>query len=833
MPTATKQISFLKYNNYANRVTHPGDTFSDIFGEYNALTGMYANEIARIAEPKLWNPNDGITTTIVTPNNTDFSTEPDYLVVWFTVSDEIESRWFVTETVRLHQGQYQCVLRRDVFSEAWNELMNATCYIDRAILPKTNSLIFNSEPIDVNEIISMEMEIKDNTNCPWLVFYSSEEPAGGTVITAAEDYDSVYLGTKAEFEAEYSSYYIGMNDVKPEFGWKIGSGDDRHYLSLSPLSTGFAGATPSHVSTLSGSDFAEITNPELALEYSRTIAQQPVADYYNNNMRPVGTPSLSTNAKLKYFATNYANKRVYCTQDQKVYNVNFVPGHPAQMFYIMGSLDSAYATLAGLAKDKFLKDCSNCYSRISNWDARSVTFTTRAVLYTVTLSEVLDTNITYSLPTNTKTQDCPYNIWCLPYGDIEVRYETTPDDPGTPGDESVYTSVICNKELNLRTVNTILRSNSVGKVYDGQILPYCPLPQSYVKYDISTGKPYIWVAYEERNKLTNLNTLKDSGDNTVGFIFTVPRSTFERTILLDPVMDPGDYKLDSITRKYRIYAPNYSSSFEFSASKNHGVTGFNIRCTYLPGQPYIRVAPIWGGLYGSQTFTKDPRGLICQGDYSLARLTDSWINFIEQNKNFQSVFARQMSSMDVQRSVQKQQEQWGVAAGVLGGVTSGAIAGSAAGPWGALAGGIVGGVGAGITGAMDLKNSERLFQENKSYATDMHNMQLQNIQAMPVGLSRTTAFNVDNRYFPTLTVYVCTDQDMAAVISFICQRSMSVGVYGRFSSVINNTWSVTFNGQTLTDRGFIKGSIVNINTTKDTHFVDALQEEISKGVYTK
>ena len=228
MSTSVKQISFLKYNNYANRVTHPGDGFNDIFGTYNVLTDSYANEIARINEPKLWNPNDGITTVIVTPNGVDFSTEPDYLVVWWTEHNELESRWFITETVRLHQGQYQCYLRRDVFSEAWDELMSATCFIRRAILPHTNSLIFNSEPMTVNQIIGRELEIKDPTNCPWIVFYSSETPASRTVDPASDTYDAVYTGTPSQFEDEFDDmFYVGADGtaagtIQTTFCWKDG-----------------------------------------------------------------------------------------------------------------------------------------------------------------------------------------------------------------------------------------------------------------------------------------------------------------------------------------------------------------------------------------------------------------------------------------------------------------------------------------------------------------------------------------------------------------------------------------------------------------------------------
>lgn len=827
-------ISLLKYNNYANRTTHPGDTFSDIMGAYDALTQRYANEIARIDNPTLWNPNDGVTTVITTPLHMDFSTEPDYLLVWHSTNNTIESRWFVIETVRLQSGQYTCTLKRDVISEAWTELTSATCNIYRAIANKYDSIIYNNEPVDVNQILESEMEIKDKTGCPWIVFYADDTPANGTVLPSVDDYDETFTGSKQEFEDLWSGYYIGPIDVKPAIAYRIGPEGDRYTLDLNPMGSSMIPATPSHATTLSWSVPVvdpQVTDPALAQQYSRTTAQQAVVDYYEAAQRQPGDPALHTYNDWLTFVRKYEGKRVYCTSDNQVYLASHYSGGAGHMVYIFGSNDSAFTTLLNLAKESYIKNCTNIYNEIFWWENRSVTYTAACSTWIMRLTPIQDTTVNYALPTTVRTQDSPYNVWCLPYGDIEVRYETTADDPDTPEDEQVTTNITCNKELNLRTVTSILRNNTTSKVYDAQILPYCPLPETYMQVDEDTGKPYIFVPYD--SKLTNQNTLKDGSNNVYGYIFTVPFSSFERQITLDTPITVDDPKLLSMTKAWRLFAPNYGSQFEFSVARNNGLTGFNVSCTYLPIQPYIRVAPIWGGLYGDQFFKRDPRGLICGGDYSLPRTQDAWVNYLENNKNYQDIFNRQLQSMDVQRGVQVQQEQWGMVAGVLQGVTSGAIAGSAAGPWGALAGGIVGGVGAGITGNMDIKNSEKLFQENRSYATDMHALQLGNVKAMPNTLARTTAFNVDNRYFPIFATYTCTDIEERAVAQFIINRSMTIGRIGQPAGYINNDWTWDDGAHNRHARGFIQGSIMWINTKHDTHFVDALNDEFSRGIYTR
>ena len=434
-----KYLYFLKYNNYANRTVKIENSINDYLG------GMGSpNLIKMVEDVKLWNPNDGIMTIYVSPNNVDFSTEPDYLVTSNNGYD-IDTRWFVVETVRLHRGQFQCTLRRDVFAEAWNELIGATCNIDRAIAAKYDSIIFNPEPVTVNEIIENEIEIKDKTGCPWIVFYSDETPSSGTVLPAADEYDAIYTGTKAQFEEEFSGYYIGGGgSIKPNFGWKKGDSGDRYDLSLNPRGkVTLTPATPSHVTTLfnRASLNPAVTDSSKALRYSNTTAQAPVAEYYNNILREAGTPEMHTNPELLNLYSTYIGKRIYCTDSNKIYTASVVPSVD-KTFYIYGSNDSAFATLASVARESFIKDCTNCYDAIYQWDNRSITYAVFAFQYNIVLSEIIDSTVTYTLPVTTKTQDSPYNIWCLPYGDIEVRYETIVDNPLTPEDEQVTVNTV-------------------------------------------------------------------------------------------------------------------------------------------------------------------------------------------------------------------------------------------------------------------------------------------------------------------------------------------------------------------------------------------------------
>lgn len=814
MPDNIKHISFLKYNNYANRTHKPNDGWDEIMGVYDSSTHRYSHEIARIDDPKLWNPNDGVTTVIVTPLNVDFSTEPDYLTVWWSFgSHNFESRWFVTETVRLQAGQYQCHLRRDVFAEAWNELTSATCNIYRAIASRYDSIIYNNEPVDVNQILESEMEIKDNTGCPWIVFYGSdpfryegENPDTPLVVSPSITYDiaidNVGDITGTPDAPTGTRQFLNKHCLDISFCWRqldgLGHSVDRETM-IKPSAP--------HVDIVtSGTTRYNIFYPNEV----RITDVPAISSYWDdmwNEVKPVLGYS-SSDEVLSWGHVANSDRIIFCTGDNKYYKLTanspeYIEG---QGTYVVQASDTALVTVLGNA----MRAGTNLTNYVNNANNFVINYKPEKITFTLTEVQIPD-QVTVRIPAGYMPDDNPYYIWCMPYGEVPVEYNGT----------TYYTDPIINRNI----ASAISRAYSRTKITDVQIVPYCPLKDEFFKANGSIDG--------DDNMLTKGNCILDNNNGIKGFIFCLPYSSFETQIMLDNPITVSDPKFESMTKMWRLYSPNYGSTFEFSVPKNGGLTGFNVRATYMPISPYIRVAPIWGGLYGEAEFKYDTRGLILGGDYSIARIDDKWVEYKENNKNYAAIFDRQIDNMDVMRGIQREQERWGVAAGLIQGATTGAMAGSAAGPWGALAGGAVGGVGAAITGMKDIELNERAYTENRSYATDMHNLQLQNVAAMPRSIAKTTAFNIDNRYFPIFATYKCTEQEERAAALFIINRSMTIGRIGSPSEFLNNTWSWDDGAHNRHARGFIQGSIININTVHDTHFVDALNDEFSKGVYTR
>ena len=70
------------------------------------------------------------------------------------------------EAKRDTAGFWTCNLYRDVISDNYEAIVNADMFIEKAILPQTNPLIYNKENIDVNQIKRSETPVNDDSHCP-------------------------------------------------------------------------------------------------------------------------------------------------------------------------------------------------------------------------------------------------------------------------------------------------------------------------------------------------------------------------------------------------------------------------------------------------------------------------------------------------------------------------------------------------------------------------------------------------------------------------------------------------------------------------------------------
>ena len=339
-----------------------------------------------------------------------------------------------------------------------------------------------------------------------------------------------------------------------------------------------------------------------------------------------------------------------------------------------------------------------------------------------------------------------------------------------------------------------------------------------VPSDVYTGDFYISIYYH--------NTLETT---VVGIMFYVQQSSFQFFIDYKVTgyfgpnqLNTSDKKILSNCTMHRLVSPNYQGAFEFNLAKNGGtVEGFNVFCTYKAYTPFIKVAPNFSWLYGTEY--KDNRGLICAGDFSIARVKSEWESYQLQNKNYQNIFNRDIQHLDFMQSIEMRNQLVSGAVGILTDTAKGAGAGAYV---GGVAGGVIGGALGGATSAIgygvDVDTLARTQRENKQLAIDKFNYQLGNIKALPYTITTVGAFNVISKIFPFLEYYVCTGEEAIAFQKKIQYESMTVMRIGTLREFMNFD----------EDLHYFKGELIrNDEIADDTHVVNAIYEELLKGVY--
>ena len=278
-------------------------------------------------------------------------------------------------------------------------------------------------------------------------------------------------------------------------------------------------------------------------------------------------------------------------------------------------------------------------------------------------------------------------------------------------------------------------------------------------------------------------------------------------------------KIESQCNNYRLVSPNYQGSFDFNVAKNGGtVNGFIAECTYKPYTPYIKVTPNFAWLYG--TNFGDARGLICGGDFSIGIMNSAWEQYQLQNKNYQNIFNREIQSLDIAQSIQRQQQYTtgfikqfsdSAAGGVAGGIATGS-------PWGIAIGATVAG-GMSTTGyVIDNQMMERQLIDQRQLQLDKFHMQLGNIQALPYTLTKVGAFTINSKIWPFLEYYTCTAEEKTALQNKIYYEGMTIGIVDTLGNYLQG--------------GYVQADLIrNDDITDDAHLLEDIYIELSKGVY--
>lgn len=785
------------FNNYYNRT---------ILLPQSTSLADYTDYLLKIDEVENFNPNDNVMTELTvnywgTDEDISDLLNIDYVLI-SSDNRTIDSKWFALDRKRIRGQQWHFTLRRDLVSDNYEAVINAPCFIEKATLPADSPLLWNKEDMTFNQIKESETLIKDGSECPWIVGYyaknTGDDYLHGTV--DANDLDKIYdeyiptafadwkyNATTTPYTGILSgirySFYVNKvyTDYVPIIGLRYNG-----YIAFDD-NCNYAGSfyTPDASYSLSidynpakaGAEVSELLSP-----YKETIRNALPAYLPNSNTTDDIEKFLSYNGKIikdsegKYYSLSITNigkegvsaeitaGTIYNAFAQVVEQSNIITGSPNGKSFKVSASRPQYKMVA-----------VELTSKETQWDIRG---------------------------NKTFTEDAPYNIFAIPYGTCALE------------DASRAVSVArSTAPASMAVANSIIRTMG-SNLYDIQLLPYCPLttPMSngiVATYDTEGGYSVVRPANSQ------------AYEDTITYILHIPQAKFSKNIPFKiPSPDTAvEKKVSNECEMYRLCSPNYNGAFEFSPAKNDGVDYFNIDCEYKPFQPYIHINPNFKGMYGDDF--DDARGLICNGDFSLPQIKDSWQEYQIQNKNYNEIFARQIENMNVNNYVQRQKETIEMAVSSLTAGFSGFGSGvMLANPSVGITAGIIGAGASALGGVADMALNEKLRMEALDMTKDQFTYSLGNIQALPYTLTKVSAHNNNNKLFPFVEKYSATDIEKQTLRDKLFYDGMTTMVIGKIADYQQATPS------------YIKGRLIRLlnSQTLDFHGLSELANEIYKGV---
>lgn len=803
-----KTFVYLKnYANYTNRIVkHSVRNLNEFLIFNDGIT--YETQVN-----KNYNPNNGVDMSAVVNWTLDWT--PDYCLV--VADGEIVSTWFVLDMTRTRNGQFKLTLKRDVINDNWDSVTKSPCFIEKAKIPGNSPFIFNNEGMTFNQIKKEETLLKDGSGSAWVVGYvASNAPAEDkTISNSAKEFDY----TLASFpfpnllpklsEGETKKVINGTsNKISFSLGYRYKQDGIEKFTNFAlNVNTDVTEYNKEIIANYSASqyvpgnlsnayNFEDVASPTYAVQ-PQTIMQD-IADrlqYYSaqlssaikNEFNILGTNDnsllLNTNGKIIQDNANNKNYRI-SIRSKNTINYDH-PNYRGRQYYADGIPgQSNIGTILWSAIGDVIDDYQSFTTYPQTYIGTTFSYTT----YEIELSEVPANASSVSIKTNrTKLKDSPYDMFCIPLSEIDLQINAS-------------TNVKTKTDIAVEMAQNIARTLSTG-VYDLQIVPYCPIQNI-----IANGKVYLMSLTEHQDyELIKHNNEVDS------VLLWCSQSSGTLNIPFERIVN--DVKQENETDMYRLCSPNYAGIFEFNLAKNGGCSFINVDFTYKPYTPYIHLNPNFGGLY-SRDFN-DSRGLVCGGDFSIALINDAFETYQVQNKNYQEIFDRGIKNMEVNRKFERISE----IAGAITGTAQGAMYGGAIG--GGVGGAILGGVASAAGGVFDIASSQFLYKEKLSYQTDLYNYQLGNIQALPDSLSKTSALTFNNKIFPFMEYYTCTEEEKEALRNKLKYNGMTLMIISTIDKYL-----------TEGEQNFIQGQMIRLeDLNEDSHMANAIYDELKKGVF--
>ena len=854
----SKAIILYNYNQYYNRTIFRKDTFA----EYQALiTPVSENTPAQyrglLREDFNFDYNDGVHASKVlniAKNEESFYkvNHPNYIVVeesWNegTLEEPVITknltRWFILDCKKVRGCQFELSLRRDLIADFYPNLLTAPCFIERGNPIIDDPAIFNKEGFTFNQIKKHEL-LLNNTKLSgkgggWIVGYLARSSNESDIHATGHqelppsalipDYSTLPAGLKTLITNGfgYKTLYKWYTDLCIYTGTTT---RNTRIKEEGQFTTGVV-VDGSGISSLQ----PKITFVNISLSNARIILKNQY-ELLDNTSYAIKTKIDDWYASLgltNRFTTDYDEtyNNMIIQKDGKYYKIvitkvgsEILQSTPQ---YTQAQMEAGYNSLCVSFKklvENTVASSDNIFENIPTATGKVVCFHKPEQEYSFYLEPVdfQEINCTIHKERN-ENLDAPYDLFCIPMGEVGVKNNGVLQ----------FTTMV---NTALAMARGIAIAGTSSKVYDIQVLPYCPYPDMINSdgdidiYQYVENKDFDYITQTVGGTTTNLGIVLYPRSCRGTFDLSIPAS-FEgyEEYCVEDTTSAITKKIKSETQVARFVSPNFSAMFEINAQKNAGISELNVDYFYKPYSPYIHVAPYFSGLYGRDF--NDPKGLICSGDFSISTAQSQWELYQIQNKNYELIFNRQIENLDINNSIAYEQQEISgklnaISTGINGAV-SGALSGglaSGGNPFAAIGGAIVGGVASGVISAYgaqkDLEFLSRSQQEARSYSVDMYTYNLGNIKALPNTLTKVSSLTENNKIFPFIEFYDCTDEEKEALRNKIKYNGMTIMRIGTIENFIDG------------DRNYVQAQLIRmLNLIEDSHVVSELAKEIKQGAY--
>ena len=818
-------VLFLKkFNNYFNRIIKGFNEVSD----YEA-----ASEDSYYYEKQInFSFNDNVSTELVI-NNCPF--DPDYMLL-LDNDDTIMSRWFVMEAIYTREGQKKFTLRRDVIYDCHEKLLSSPIYVHKAWLQNDDPFIFNDEGMSFNQIKTQEKLLKDATQSAWIVGYIARNTKSTSIELQLNSDTGIKYKTLAQIAAA-----IGTTEAKLTAILNIGSQNTYPAFFTNTFKLKYKMKPTQY--DIEGQEFINYLTPDLSAQIQLgTTPFFGIADelYYQHDF------TIGQAFYYKIPAAIIANKTAILADMDNILSRSYFTQE--QLNRLKEYAQEETLILYNGVYYKFRIDASAVLTNQTGNVAWGTTGAIGTTIYNASLQPDVgvltlrptgkiniiteDTEVYVHLiesdlglgikklkttisGTRKKLENEAYDMFAIPFNDL--YYENMEFPPSQPDGGSK----LAKGDIAVKIAIEIAKELTESECYDIQLLPYCPFPELVCYsnginlYTLTEDEDYSFIKEVDENNV----------EKNISIILWATSNSFKCDLGMagnQTIYGNSNIKVENLIKKYRICSPNYQGSFDFSLAKNGNSAKFKADCTYKPYTPYIKVAPTFAYLYG--TNYGDCRGLICGGDFSVSRLNDAWESYELNNKNYQNIFNREIQNLDFEQSLEMRKSQITGALGIVTGSVGGAAGGAlASGSWiGAVVGGVAGTAGSAVGMGVDIDMLAKQQRETKAFAIDKFNYQLGNIKALPYTLTKIGAFNVNSKIWPFLEIYSCTEKEQTALENKLKYESMTVmriDLFGQY-------WKA------FDELKYFKGELIrNEELAEDNHIFEAIYAELMKGVY--